>query len=205
MVMFARAGTLIKGGKRMIEIPEPCRKAEEIDSISELGLSKKAEDFVGGMNPDELILSVRNSSIYEYALCFDTEQEGNEIDFLIGEIVGVLENMGFIREDIKENIYPESRFVERYVRELGLMGSHIGECLPFYESNQVYESYVFMDWRIESILDFLAAELSEPQYRAVRTDLYSQYRQDNAFLDSAKKRLVDDKKHVYKELKKIFA
>ena len=189
----------------MIEIPEPCRKAEEIDSISELGLSKKAEDFVGGMNPDELILSVRNSSIYEYALCFDTEQEGNEIDFLIGEIVGVLENMGFIREDIKENIYPESRFVERYVRELGLMGSHIGECLPFYESNQVYESYVFMDWRIESILDFLAAELSEPQYRAVRTDLYSQYRQDNAFLDSAKKRLVDDKKHVYKELKKIFA
>ena len=47
------ASTLI-GGEKM-ERREPCKKAKDVNSIEELGLSAPAERLVEGMSPEDVI------------------------------------------------------------------------------------------------------------------------------------------------------
>ncbi len=183
---------------------EPCRKASEVNSLSELGLSESAEKLVQGMDPEELILSVREDKIYGYSF-------GNEYldkagaQYLADEIEAVLNGKGFIRGDLKESLSPESHFVKRYVIALDLMEGQGYKCLPFCKSNEAYETYTFTDRRLDRILAVLEKELTKKQFRAVKSDIFSPTPRKGGMVREAKKSLVENRDEICVELFKIFA
>ncbi|MBR3236594.1 hypothetical protein IKF92_02865 [Candidatus Saccharibacteria bacterium] len=180
---------------------ETCRKAEEISSIGELRLSRAAERYIDGMSPEELILSVRNYEIYSYD--YSNGFSKLEIDYLIDEIESVVRSAGFLRDDLKNT--PEAHFVERYVFGLGLMKDRFDLCVPFYESNEAYEGYVFSSKRLNKILSLLEEKLTEKQFLAVKSDIYDNVPKRSETLKEAKKKLQEKRDEICDELCEIFA
>jgi len=183
---------------------EPCKKVSEINSLDELGLSEPAEKLVQGMDPEELILSVREDKIYGYSF-------GNEYlnkagaQYLADEIESVINGKGFIRDDLKEPLSPESHFVRRYVIALDLMKGRSYKCMPFCKSNEAYETYTFTDLRLDRILAVLEKELTKKQFRAVKSDIFSPIPRGGGMVREAKKSLVENRDKICVELYKIFA
>ena len=181
---------------------EPCKKAKNVKSLEELGLSQPAKNLVRGIDPEELILSVRNHEIYKF-LQIDNDLQKK---FLVDEIEAILRHDGFIREDISGSLSPEIHFSSRYVCALHLMEGHEEKCVPFYDSNEAYENYVFSLERLDKILAFLERFLTEKnQFEAVKSDLYSSYPLDGMTIRAAKSSLCRNKKLVSKDLFRIFA
>lgn len=182
---------------------EPCKRAEDIDSIKELGLSFSAEKLVEDMSPEDLILSVRNHEIYKLIPCCDVDR--SNIVHLVDEIETIVENKGFLRDDVINHLSPESRFVDRYVIELGLMGRQLSKCLPFYGSNEMYETYVFSQRRLKQILILLEEFLTKKQLREVRFDIYNPFPRRGAVVKEAKKVMLENREAIHDGLCKIFA
>lgn len=181
---------------------EPCKKASNVNSVEELGLSQPAEALVRDFDPEELILSVRNHEIYKFLHINDDSGK----TFLVDEIEGVLRHDGFIREDIAGVLSPEIRFASRYVCALDLMDGHNEKCMPFYDSNETYENYVFSLERLDRIIVLLERFLTEKnQFEAVKSDLFSSYPLDGMTIRAAKSSLCRKKKQISKDLFRIFA
>ncbi|MBR3156970.1 hypothetical protein IKF20_00855 [Candidatus Saccharibacteria bacterium] len=182
---------------------EPCKKARDVSSIKELGLSAPAERLIEGMSPEDVILSVRNYEIYKFIPRCDID--GSDTARLVDEIEKVVEYQGFLRDDVRDRVSEESHFVDRYVVELGLMGTQLGRCMPFYSSNEIYETYIFSDERIERILNLLEPFLTKKQLRAVRSDLIHPYPRKGAIVREAKKAMAENREPIREGLFKIFA
>ncbi|MBR3121900.1 hypothetical protein IKF28_00445 [Candidatus Saccharibacteria bacterium] len=182
---------------------EPCKKAKDVNSIEELGLSGPAEQLIGSMSPEDLILSVRNYEIYKFIPRYGADELNAAR--LVDEIEKIVEYNGFLRDDVRNRVSPESHFVDRYVVELNLMGSQLGKCMPFYDSNEVYETYVFSEERLERILDLLRDYLTEKQFKAVKLDIFNPIPRKGGMVREAKGILVDNREEIGKELCRIFA
>ena len=89
--------------------------------------------------------------------------------------------------------------------ELDLMGSQVDRCMPFYNSNEIYESYAFSEDRVERILNLLEQFLTRKQLRAVRSDIIHPYPRKGAIVREAKKAMAENREPIREGLFKIFA
>lgn len=192
-----------------------CRKAKELKSIAELGLSEKSYALVRDMTPEELILMVRNSTITDFLNDTEDDYDGPEEECdnawrcyqrELWEIKDALIISGFIRFDLEETWIPEIYFVDQYVHPLRLIELPAEICKPYYFSNRVYEEYTFSYERLRRILDVLKNELSHKQYAAVKSDImcFERYCDPSPTLRQAKIALVQCRNEIAPQIENIW-
>lgn len=192
-----------------------CRSASELESIKELKLNREASKLIEGMPPEEVILRVRNSSLLRYFVDEldkndysddEWDKEYSRLNELCSEIRRAVVVAGFARNELFDLVNPESYFVHEYVRGLGLLSGDYERCMPFYSSNEVYETYVFSYERLQKILEILKSELTSKQFSVIKGDIMyldGYFRTDSALIE-AKLQLIMNKHELDKKLSQIW-
>ncbi len=185
-----------------------CRPASEITSFL---ASNEVYDCIKDMDPEELVLQVRNGEIYQMIADIDDTLDNNDNICKMMDIVedireGIIIS-GFIRPDITYVSSPEMYFTVHYIAELGLVDDYISKCMPYFETNEDYESYVFCYERVERIFQILNKILDDKELYEVILDV--SYLDANVcetdILQDAKRKIVAHKDEISKDLEEAFA
>lgn len=102
---------------------------------------------------------------------------------------------------------PEMYFVVNYIIELGLIDDYRSVCMPYFESNEDYESYVFCYERVERIFHILREILDGDELYEVIIDV-NYLDQDvctKNLLESAKRKIAEHKDEIRRDLEATFA
>lgn len=193
-----------------------CRSINELESINELKLSEEALQLIKDLPISEMVLLVRNAKFISYFVDkLDREaytdeewdEEYSRLYKLYAEIRRAVSVAGFIRNELFDLVSPESYFVHEYVRTLSLLDGDFEKCMPFYSSNEIYETYEFSYERLKKILEMLESELTAKQYSAVKGDIMylDGYFSTDTNLDSAKLHLVLNQENVNKKILRIWS
>ncbi len=153
-----------------------CRSTRELKTLQDLGISREAYYNLQNVNLDTLILGIRNDLLLSNLPDFINPDKRNltaemwyeKMDYYY-EVKEALIIEGFIRPDIEFFKNPEKYFAQNYAVPLGLADRRI--CMPYFYSNEVYETYDFCYDRLRLILDILEDELTKEQFDAVKSDI----------------------------------
>ncbi len=132
------------------------RKAKDLKSLDELGLSSKTYSYVKDVNPEELVFLARTSNPKIRGNCVESYKE----------LMDAIDRAGFIRHDFN----PLSFAVGRFYKDVYPYSSEneVGSLFGF-ESNEQYESYKNYDEKeIKGVKNTLDRILSEREAEIIK-------------------------------------
>ena len=182
-----------------------------VDEIGVFWFGDETYEILGDRDVEDLVLSVRNGDIYQMVADIDDTKEGGDN---ICQVMDAIEDIreavtvaGLMRPEITYVLTPEMYFVVNYVIELGLIDDYRSVCMPYFESNEDYESYVFCYERVERIFHILRDILNGDELYKVIIDV-SYLDQDvceKNLLESAKRKIAEHKDEIRHDLEATFA